>query len=288
MKVFKTIKEKLKKLIPDKIFIKIMFRKTMGYKLDFKDLRTFNEKLQYLKLYNRDPKHTLLVDKYRVREFISDVIGKEHLIPLLGVYNNYDEINFDKLPNKFVIKANHTSGDVIIINNKNDVDKTKLKETINKWMKRDYFINSREWPYKNVKRKIIIEKFMEDKKTNELRDFKFYCFNGNVELALVATGRKNNNLAFDYFDEDFNKVELKQGGPNSTFQIEKPTTWNEMIQISKKLSKGLIHVRVDLYSVNNKVYFGELTFFDSSGMAKFEPLKWDYILGEKIDLSLID
>jgi len=279
------IKKIIKRIIPDKIFIKIIFKKRMGYKLDLKNPKSYNEKLQWLKLYDRNPEYSKLVDKYEVRKYIELVIGEEYLIPLIGVYNSYNEIDFDKLPKEFVIKATHTSGDVIIIKDKDEINHEKLKKTIEKWLKTNYFYINREWPYKNVKPRIIIEKYMVDESNIELKDYKFFCFNGNPKYLFIASGRNNKKeLTFDYYDIKLNKLDLSQKYPNSDKVISKINNYEKMIEISKQLSEKIPHVRVDLYNINGKIYFGELTFFHFSGMEPFKPKYWDEKFGEQIKL----
>lgn len=281
----KIIKDFIRRVIPDKTYIKLMFKKRMGYKLNLKNPRDYNEKLQWLKLYDRNPKYAKLVDKFEVREYIKETIGEEYLIPLYGVYNNYSDILFEDLPNSFVIKATHTSGDVIIVKDKNKLNYLELEKTIKKWLKRKYFYYSREWPYKGVKPRIIIEKYMVDESNIELKDYKFFCFNGKPKYLFIASGRNNKKeLTFDYYDIKLNKLDLSQKYPNSDKVISKINNYEKMIEISKQLSEKIPHVRVDLYNINGKIYFGELTFFHFSGMEPFKPKYWDEKFGEQIKL----
>ena len=270
----------------DEEFLKKRFEATIDYKLNLENPRTYNEKLQWLKLNERKNIYTTMVDKYKVREYIKEKLGEEYLIPLIGVWNNPDEIDFSKLPNKFVLKCNHNSGlGMCICKDKSKLNISKVKKELKKGMKQDYYLTGREWPYKNVERKIICEKYMEDKKEKELRDYKFYCFNGKVEFVMINSDRFSDDCTkADYFDKNYNLLDLKWGPERSKEPPKKPEKYEEMCNIAEKLSKDLKHIRVDLYYVNGKIYFGELTFFDGSGFDKIEPIEWDYKLGELIKL----
>lgn len=281
-------------LIPDRLYLKWLFRLKMGYKLDLDNPQTFNEKLQWLKLYNRKPEYTMMVDKYEVKKYVANIIGEEHVIPTIGVWDRFEDIDWNILPNQFVLKTTHGGGNsgVIICNDKEDFDIESAKKKLNSSFKIDIYRLLREWPYKNVTKRIIAEVLMkEDNGLNnpngDLIDYKFYCFNGQAKVMLVVTDRHaETGVCFDYFDKNFNHYPFEQGGPNSKKQIERPKHLQEMWDIAEKLSVGLPHVRVDLYCVNGHVYFGELTFFDSSGIAEFSPQKWDYIFGNWIELPI--
>ena len=272
--------------LPDKWYLKIMFRLRMGYKLNTKTPKTFNEKLQWLKLYNRKPEYTRMVDKNEAKQVAQNLIGKDYIIPTLGIWDSFDDIDFDMLPNSFVLKTTNGGGGcgVVICRNKNELDKKSSAKCLNRSLKTSIYKDYREWPYKNVKPKIIAEKFMVDD-SGELRDYKFYCFNGKPKVFLVASERfSGHRTYFDYFDMDGNHLPFTQGGENNPVIPQLPLNFNEMKVIAAKLSKGIPHVRIDLYSVDNKVYFGEFTFFDSSGFEKFTPQEWDSILGDWITI----
>lgn len=269
----------------DKTYIEKIFKAMMGHPLNLKNPKTFNEKLQWLKLYDRNPEYTNMVDKYKVRDYISEKIGEEYLIPLLGVWNNPDDIDFDLLPNQFVLKCNHNSGRVYICKDKEIFDISKVKKELKKDLKIDYYLPGREWPYKNVPRKIICEKYLQQETLEDLIDYKFYCFNGRVKLVGIYSGRNSQHgTVVDYFDEDYNWVDINWGYKHTEPRPKKPEKFSEMIRLSEILSKNIPHLRVDLYYTNNKIYFGELTFFDGSGFDKIEPIEWDYKLGSWIDL----
>ena len=262
----------------DETYLKIAYWCKMGKKLDLKNPMTYNEKLQWLKLNDRNPDYIKLVDKYEVKKIIKKTIGEEYLIPLLGIWDNVDDINFDKLPNQFVLKCTHDSGGIVICRDKNKLDIKKTKKSLKKSFKHNYFWGQREWIYKNIKPRIIAEKYMVDESKRELKDYKFFCFNGEVKAMFVATDR-GIDTRFDFFDLDFNHLPFMQHYPNANKSINKPKGFEEMVELAKALSKGIPHVRVDFYDINGKVYFGEMTFFHFSGWEKFEPSKYDEIFG---------
>ncbi len=269
----------------DKEYLKCRYFSELEKELDLTSPLTFNEKLQWLKLYDRNPLYTKLVDKYEVREYIEKKIGKEYLIPLIGLYDAFEDIDFKKLPNQFVIKCTHDSGSVVICKNKKEFNLKKAKRKIQKAMRRNYFYLGREWPYKNLKPKIIIEKYMEDKKTNELIDYKIMCFNGKPEFSFTCTERYNEGLKVTFFDLNWKKMPFERHYPSSNKKIEKPLNYELMLKFSKKLSENIPFVRVDWYEINGKLYFGELTFYPGSGFEEFTPIDWDKKIGEMINLK---
>lgn len=278
------ILDRLSFLIPtDRLYLRIRYFLFMKKPLHLRKPETFNEKLQWLKLYNRNPLYTTLVDKYEVKDYVAKKIGSEHIIPTLGVWNSADEIDFDSLPDKFVMKCTHDSGGLIICKDKSKLNIASARKVLEKTLKRSYYSVSREWPYKNVKRRIIAEKFMQDEHSQILNDYKFFCFDGKVKVLFIATDR-GIDTRFDFFDTDFNHLDIVNGHPMSDRKIEKPATFDEMLAIAEKLSQGIPHVRVDLYEINGKVYFGELTFSHWGGTIPFEPEVWDYKFGSWITL----
>lgn len=275
------------KNIPDNIFLQKKFEYTIGNKINFDNPKTFNEKLQWLKLHDRKPEYTKMVDKYEAKKYVAEKIGEEYIIPTIGVWDDPEDIDFDSLPDKFVLKCNHNSGlGMIICKDKSALDVKKAKKALRKGLKQNYYLTCREWPYKNVKPRIIAEQYMEDEKTAELRDYKFFCFNGQVKSLFIATDRQKvgQEVKFDFFDENFNHLPIRQGHPNAEITPEKPEKFEEMKRLASKLSENIPHVRVDFYEVNGKVYFGEMTFFHFAGMVAFEPEEWDYKFGEWITL----
>ena len=283
----KAFAKKLLKLIPDKLYLKIKYRVKFGRKLNLENPQTFNEKLQWLKLYNRKPEYTVMVDKYLARDYIAKTIGKEYLIPLLGVWDSPDEIDFDTLPNQFVLKCNHNSGTgMCICKDKSKLNIDKVKAELAKGLAENYYLAHREWPYKNVPRKIIAEKYMKEEANNGeecLTDYKWFCFNGQPKLVYIS---KDNATVpcTDFFDMDFNHVNMRMKDRNSDVLPEKPVAFDKMKEFATILSQGVPHLRVDFYYINGQIYVGELTFFHNSGFSKIHPEEWDYKLGEWIEL----
>lgn len=273
------------KLLSDKAFLKLRYRSIFKKKLDMENLKTFNEKLQWLKLYDRNPEYTKMVDKYQAKKYVSDKIGEKYIVPTLGVWDKVEDIDFDSLPNQFVLKCTHDCGGMIICKDKSTLNIKQARKKLKKCLKSVYYWKNREWPYKNVVPRIIAEKYMEDEKTGELRDYKFFAFNGVVTALFIATDRHGKNeTKFDFFDENFTHLDCINGHPNAEITPEKPTRFEEMKILASKLSQGIPQVRVDFYEVNGEIYFGEMTFFHWSGFVPFEPEEWDYKLGEYIEL----
>jgi hypothetical protein len=270
----------------DEIYLKILYYCYMHKKLNLKDPLTYNEKLQWLKLYDRKAIYTQLVDKAAAKDYVAERIGKDYIIPTLGVYDNFAEIDFEKLPDQFVLKTTHDSGGVVICHDKTSFDFENAEIILSKSLKRNFYLEAREWPYKDVKPRIIAEKYMEDE-TGELRDYKFFCFDGEVKAMFIATDRyKNEETKFDFFDENYNHLPFTNGHPNAAIPPSKPLRFEEMKQLAAKLSKGIPQVRVDFYEIQGKVYFGEMTFFHWSGMVPFKPAQWDYTFGSWIKLPI--
>ena len=285
--LFASILMYLNFLFPDKLYLTLLFRLKMGYWIDWKNPKTFSEKLQWLKLYDKNPEYITLVDKHAVKEYVAKTIGKEYIIPTLGLWDSPEEIDWDSLPQTFVLKTTHGGGGngVVICKDKATFEKNeavmKLKKSFNECTYKKY----REWPYMNIDKKIIAEEYLEDTITNELRDYKFFCFNGEVKYLFVATGRqKYDEPFFNFFDDDYNSLDFQQGHPRSEDLPSKPLCFDEMKIIASKLSKDFTEVRVDLYEVNGKVYFGEMTLFHFAGVVPFYPNEWDYKFGEMIKL----
>ncbi|ONI37874.1 glycosyl transferase [Candidatus Epulonipiscium fishelsonii] len=270
--------------IPDKLYLMLRCKAKLGYFPNLNNPKTFNEKLQWLKLHDRNPRYTKLVDKYEVRKYIAKKIGKEYLIPLLGVWDNFDEIDFDKLPNQFVLKATHDSGGVFICKDKNNFNKEDARKKINKSLKRNYYWGEREWPYKNVKPKIICEKYMVDESGYELKDYKIFCFNGKPKLIQVNYGRFTNHKR-NYYNLKWQHLDLEINSPtDKNVIIQKPKNFDKMIQLARILSKDFAHVRIDFYSIKDKLYFGEITLYHGSGYEEIRPFKYDKLMGSWINL----
>ena len=272
------------KNMSDEDFLKMQFKNVFGYPLDLENPKTYSEKLQWLKLYDRQEKYTKMVDKYEAKKYVSNIIGEEYIIPTIGIYENFDEINFDELPNKFVMKCTHDSGGIVICRDKKNFDINIAKKKINKCLKTNYYYPGREWPYKNVKPRIIIEKYMEEKNFTQLNDYKFMCFDGKVKCCFVCSERDNKNegLAVTFFDENWEKMPFIRHYRNSSKKIDKPKKFDLMVKLAEKLSKTIPFVRVDFYEIDGKVYFGDLTFYPGSGFEEFKPDEWDEKIGDWI------
>lgn len=281
--------------IPDEMYLRIIYWLNLRKRLNLDHPQTFTEKLQWLKLYYRHPQLTTLVDKLEVKKIVAEIIGEEYVIPTLGSWSSVEEIEWDKLPNQFVLKTNHDGGNfgVVICKDKKSFDKKKAMKRLNQSLHRSSYLLGREWPYKNVQRCIFAEQYIEDVSVGELVDYKFFCFDGVPQYLYVASGRQNSKdlVKYDFYDMQFNHMEIIQPPhKNTDCQIEKPMCFEEMKPILEKLAGILVngvkipHVRIDLYHVNGKIYFGEYTFFHCGGLASLSPNKWNYIFGDYIIL----
>lgn len=278
------IKKSLR-FLPDKNYIQLFYFFRFKKKINFNNPVTFNEKLNWLKLNDRRDIYTTMVDKYEVKKYVSDIVGEEYVIPTLGIYDKFDEIDFDSLPDQFVIKCTHDSGGIVICKDKSTLDKDNARKIINRCLKMNYYFSSREWPYKNVKPRIMIEPYLEDNEKKELIDYKFFTFSGVTKYLFIATNRQGaGKTYFDFFDMDFNHLDLTNGHPMNPVTPDKPKNFDKMVQLSNKLSKGFPHIRVDFYEVNGKVYFGELTLYHNGGLVPILPEKYDIELGKNIKL----
>ena len=276
-------------MLPDRIYLKWMYRLKMGKKLNLTPPSSFNEKLQWLKLYDRKPEYTILVDKYAVKDYVAQKIGKEYVIPTLGVWNSVEEIEWETLPNQFVLKTTHDGGScgVVICKDRNAFDKQNAIIKLKRSMSYETYKGGREWPYKNVPRRIIAEKYIEPSPDmKDLADYKFFCFNGEVKALFVATDRQKTGeeVKFDFFDASFNHLPFRQGHNNATIVPEKPKSFDKMKQLASILSKGIPQIRIDFYEVEGQPLFGEMTFFHFSGLVPFCPQEWDNKFGSWIQL----
>lgn len=275
--------------LKDEDYINMCYETTFDKKLNLEDPQTFNEKLQWLKLYDKNPKYTKLVDKYEVKKYVANIIGEEHIIPTLGIYNSFEEIDFQKLPNQFVMKCTHDSGSIIICKDKSKFNMEKAKNKINKALKYNYYYAGREWPYKNVKPRIIIESFMDDGVNSQLVDYKLQCFWGKVDNILVCVDRdKETGVKYHYFDTNWKYLKYcpYPGINEKNINISKPKQLDKMIKIAERLSAGIPEVRIDLYIIHGKIYFGEYTFFTNGGFDTTITSDADIILGEKLKLPI--
>ena len=272
--------------LSDESYLKLKFRHRVGYSLNLDNPRSFNEKLQWLKLYDKHPEYTRMVDKATAKDYVAGIVGEKYIIPTLGVWNSVDGIDWDGLPDQFVVKLTGDSGGVVVCKDKKSFDRRAAIKKLKMHGERTHVKYSKEYPYKDVPQRYIAEQYMEDESGVELKDYKFFCFEGKPRFLFVATGRQNNDTRFDFYDMDFNHLPVLNGHPNADVWPTKTENFDEMIQVAERLSQGMPHVRVDLYNCNGKIYFGELTFFHWSGMVPFEPVEWDYKFGEYLKLPI--
>ncbi len=272
--------------LSDKLYLKLLFRHRVGHKLNLDNPKTYNEKLQWLKLNNIHSEYTQMVDKIEAKKYVATIIGEKYIIPTIGIYNNVDEIDFNKLPEQFVLKCTHDSGGIVVCKDKSKLDIKQAKDKLKKGWGQNYFKYNREYPYRDLTPRIIAEVYMEDGKTAELRDYKFFCFNGEVKALFIASDRMTSGeeTKFDFFDAEYNHLPFTNGHPNAKTKPEKPVQFELMKKLAAKLSQNIPQVRIDFYEVNGNVYFGEITFFHWSGMTPFDPIEWDYKFGEWIKL----
>lgn len=275
--------------MPDEEFLARRYKAQLKKPLDLKNAETFNQKLQWLKLYDRKPEYTEMVDKYAVKKYVAGIIGDEYIIPTLGVWDDPEKIDFNALPDKFVLKCNHNSGrGMYICRDKNEITDKKAREIIKglkEGLNENYYIYGREWPYKNVKRRVIAESYLEDG-SGSLTDYKVHNFSGRPEFILVCRGRfSKGGMTEDFYSPDWEKLDLRRPGcPNSSEILPKPEQLEEMLSLSARLSENVPFLRTDFYIAGGKIYFSELTFYPASGFSGFVPEGWDRVLGEKLVL----
>lgn len=270
------------RFIPDEIYLKILYRLRMGKRLNLDNPQTFNEKLQWLKLYDRKPIYTTMVDKFEAKKYVASIIGEEYIIPTLGVWERFEDIDFNQLPDQFVLKCTHDSGGLVICRDKSSLDIEAARKKIKSSLKTNYYWVFREWPYKNVYPRIIAEQYLEDESKTELKDYKVFNFDGEPKLIEIDFDRffshKRNIYTTDW--ELINMAIQYPTDPNRNF--DKPTVLEEIIDLSRKLSASIPHLRTDFYCIGDRILFGELTFYHESGFGKFSSPEWDYILGSWI------
>lgn len=271
---------KLVHILPEKFYLKCLFYLSQGYRLDLKKPRSFNEKLQWLKLNDRNPRYNQLVDKYEAKKYLKE-IAEDCVIPTIGIYNSFDEIDFDALPKKFVLKTTHHSGGVIVCTDKSQLEIAKAREITNRKLSSNLYYWGLEWPYKDVEPRIIIEEYIGEEK--DLKDYKMMCFNGKVKCSFVCSNRQE-SLNVTFFDRDWKQMPFERHYPASSMPIEKPINYDRMIKLSEKITQDMRFARIDFFEVKGKLYFGEITFFPGCGFEEFTPREWDYILGSWIRL----
>lgn len=276
--------------LPDRFYLRVLFRLEMGRWPNLRHPKTFSEKIQWLKLYNRRPEYTKMVDKYAVKDYVASIIGEEYVIPTLGVWNKPEEIEWDNLPNKFVLKTTHGGGNcgVVICRDKSIFDNENAIDKLNKGLRSDIYIAWKEWPYKNVPRRIIAEKYIEPQSgLNDLPDYKFFCFNGEPKYCQVISGR-DTKMSIDFFDQEWKHQPFHEPHefPFADIEPQKPKHFELMWELARKLAKGNPFSRIDFYDTGNQVLFGEFTLFPTSGMGGFCPEEYDSLLGEMININL--
>lgn len=276
----------LSKSIPDELYLKLIYKGYMNKPLDLENPNTFNEKLQWLKLHDRKMEYSAMVDKYEAKNYVRDRIGEEYIIPTYGVWDSFEDINFDVLPNQFVLKCTHDSGGLAIVRDKKIIDKEAIKKKIKKSLKTNFYFYNREWPYKEVKPRILAEAYMKDGENSDLRDYKFYCFNGLPRFLYISEGLENHKTARISFvtpDWQFASYERSDYSPFDKLP-ERPEKLDEMLDIASRLSMGHLFLRVDLYQINGKVYFSELTFSPCGGLMPFKNPQDDIDIGKMLKL----
>lgn len=272
--------------LSDEKYLKFCYFLRIGKKLNLYNPKTFNEKLQWLKINDRNPRYINMVDKYEVKKYIESTIGLEYVIPTFGIYNSFQEINFEKLPKRFVIKCTHNSGGVVVVNDKDKINIKDLEKKFNRMLKKNFFYVGREWPYKNIVPRIIIEENIQEEDSKEqIKDYKIMCFNGEPKCSFVCSNRNaESGLCVNFYDYNWKPMPFERHYPKNKQEIEKPSQYNKMLELAKKLSKDIPFVRVDFYQKGEQIYFGELTFYPGSGMEEFTPDEWDEKLGKWIEL----
>lgn len=272
--------------MPDEEYLSLFYRAAFGCTLDFQSPQTFNEKLQWLKLYDRKPEYTRMVDKIEAKQYVAAIIGEEHIIPTLGVWRDPNDIDFDALPNQFVLKCNHNSGlGMCICQDKEKLDIRKVRRRLRKGLKQNYYLHGREWPYKNVTPKILAEQYLSNGEGG-LTDYKVHCFNGTAKLILVCRDRlASSGPTYDFYSTEWEPLNIRRPShPNSAHDMPKPAELAEMLSLSERLAKDIPFLRTDFYIVDHRIYFSELTFFPASGFDRFVPEEWDDILGSWLTL----
>ena len=272
--------------VPDSLYLKVLYRVIMGRKLNLKNPKEYNEKLQWLKLNDRKPEYSTMVDKYEVRGYIEDLLGDKYLIPCLGIYDSVDDIDIDALPDKFVLKCTHDSGSVEICKDKSSFDIEGARHRLSQAMKRNYYATYREWPYKYVKPRIIAEGYLEGD-GGDLKDYKVMCFNGEAKIIEVHENRfvEGKVHTQTFYDREWNIVTLTQIETVTVDRPgERPRQLDEILRLSELIAKNMYHARIDWYIEGDKIYFGEITFFDGSGFESFSTPEMERMLGDMINL----
>lgn len=275
-------------LIPDdKKYLSFSYRMKIGHKLDWNNLQTYTEKVQWLKLYDRKPGYTIMVDKYQVKDYVKERIGGQYIIPTLGVWDEAENIDFSELPNQFVLKCTHDSGGLYICKDKSKIDEDAIRKEFSKSLKMRFYMEGREYQYKDVKPRIIAETYLEQEDGGAPWDYKVLCFGGKAKLIEVHAGRFSEAHSQTFYDTDWKKTLISQGGKETISKIEqpRPVCFDEMIEKSEILAQGMRHARIDWYVIKNKLLFGEITLYDGSGLEPFTTYEDDLLLGSWIDIN---
>ncbi len=275
------------RFLPDSVFLRLRYKRYFKRPLNLSDPVTYNEKIQWLKLYDHNPEYLELADKCAVKQVVADLIGQEYVVPLLGVWDHYDDIDFDRLPDQFVLKCNHDQGSVVVVKDKATLDHGLVKAKLEKALKRNFYYIAREWPYKTIPHKIFAEEYLEDLQGDKgLVDYKLFFFSGECKAILVVHNRfSSSGYELTYYDPEWNRLPFTKGKDETFYpSIEKPKQLSEMLEVGTILAKKYPHVRMDFYIVNDRLYFGEYTFYPSAGFLKFNPDSWDVTFGDWIKL----
>ena len=284
---YKRLVKRVLRIMPDEAYLRLRYYQVFHKRLNLKTPKTFNEKLQWLKLHDRNPEYTRMVDKFEAKKYVAERIGEEYIIPTLGVWDRFEDIDFDALPDQFVLKCTHDSGGVVICRDKSSFDVETAREKLTTSLKENYYWDYREWPYKNVKPRIIAEPYLEDTEEKELRDYKFFCFDGRVDNVMIGMDRGSGDPKFYFFNDRWELLRLNVRGINAPidFTISKPERIAQMFQIASELSRGIPFARVDLYHCNRQIFFGEMTFYPQSGFDANLLQSTEEYLGKMIDIS---
>ena len=272
----------------DRKYLELRYKMMAGKVLNLDNPKSFDDKLQWLKLYDHKPFYSTIVDKYEAKKYIAGRVGEEYVPRLLGLWNDFDEIDFSSLPSSFVLKCTHDSGGVVICPDKNNFDYKRAERIIERSMKRNFFLQKREWPYKNVKHRIIAEEYLSDDSGEDegLVDYKFLCFNGEPKVMYIGNDIKDDSHE-DFFDMDFHHLPLQMGYPMAPVCPKKPRSFEKMKEIAQILSKDFLHIRVDFFEIDGRPYVGELTFYQNEGITLTTPPEWDERLASWIDLKCV-
>lgn len=285
-KIFRTFLIKLlyfiSPIFDDKTYLKLLFPLRTGYKLNINKPQTYNEKLQWLKLNYRDPLLPKLVDKYEYKLYVDKVVGSQYVVKNFGIWDSFDDIDFELLPNQFVLKTTHDQGGVVICVDKSQFNLQSAKKKLKRHLRKNLYYAFREWPYKYIKPRIIAEEYLAETSVEGLKDYKFYCFNGKPEIMYISSGRQSDVTSFGFFDMNFKVLNIKRPHYKQFNDYDKPKRWSEMIDLATTLSAGQPHVRIDFYEVDDRLLLGEYTLFQGGGMMPFYPFEWDLKMGNML------